>query len=143
MVNSVDFSLSEQEPDEARAMLERVTGMSTADPVEVDEVYEADADGVPARVYEPNDAPATIVFFHGGGFVVGSLDTHDALCRLLTDRSGCASSQPTTDSLPNIRSLRRSRTPTRRPSGRRTSTTARRESRATRRAGRFRRSSLF
>lgn len=88
MVNSVDFSLSDQEPEEARAMLERVTGMSTADPVDVDEVYEADADGVPARVYEPDDAPATIVFFHGGGFVVGSIDTHDPLCRLLADRSG-------------------------------------------------------
>ncbi|MFW5984476.1 MAG: alpha/beta hydrolase [Halobacteria archaeon] len=88
MVNQVDFALSDHEPEEARAMLERVTGMSTADPVEVDDIYEKDADGVPTRVYEPDDAPATLVFFHGGGFVVGSLNTHDNLCRLLADRSG-------------------------------------------------------
>ncbi len=33
-------------------------------------------------------APA-IVFFHGGGWVVGDLDTHDGSCRLLADVSGC------------------------------------------------------
>ncbi|AEH39024.1 alpha/beta hydrolase [Halopiger xanaduensis] len=32
----------------------------------------------------------TIVFFHGGGFVLGSIDTHDWLCRHLTRESGCA-----------------------------------------------------
>ena len=88
MANQFDVSFSEQTPEEARAMLETVTEMSTADPVEVDDVREEDADGVPVRVYEPEDAPATVVFFHGGGFVVGSLDTHDALCRMIADESG-------------------------------------------------------
>jgi len=32
----------------------------------------------------------TIVFFHGGGYVFGGLETHDALCRRLTRESGCA-----------------------------------------------------
>lgn len=39
---------------------------------------------LPARVYRPMDASvpaATIVFFHGGGFVIGDLDTHDNQCR--------------------------------------------------------------
>ena len=39
-----------------------------------------------ARVYRPDgiDGPLpTIAFFHGGGFVIGDLDTHDPLCRLL------------------------------------------------------------
>lgn len=31
-----------------------------------------------------------MVFFHGGGFVVGSIDTHDTLCRVLCQRSHCA-----------------------------------------------------
>jgi acetyl esterase len=88
MAEEFDVSFSDQTPEEARAMLETVTQMSTAEPVEVDDVREEEANGVPIRVYEPEDAPGTVVFFHGGGFVVGSLDTHDALCRMLADRSG-------------------------------------------------------
>ncbi|HTQ14742.1 MAG TPA: alpha/beta hydrolase [Rhizomicrobium sp.] len=30
----------------------------------------------------------TLVFFHGGGFVIGNLDTHDGLCRLIANESG-------------------------------------------------------
>lgn len=47
--------------------------------------------GVPARFYEPTDAPETgslLVFFHGGGFIYGDLDSHDALCRFLAERAG-------------------------------------------------------
>jgi acetyl esterase len=38
---------------------------------------------IPARLYRPVDRPAklpVIVYFHGGGWVLGDLDTHDALC---------------------------------------------------------------
>lgn len=44
---------------------------------------------IPARRYEPEGALGTIVFFHGGGFVICDLDTHDAMCRLLAVESGC------------------------------------------------------
>ncbi len=43
------------------------------------------AGSIPVRVYSP-DAPLpvpTVVFFHGGGFVIGDLDTHDAIARRL------------------------------------------------------------
>jgi acetyl esterase len=45
-----------------------------------------------ARLYLPDtDGPfPTVVFFHGGGFVLGSIGTHDWLCRHLTRESGCA-----------------------------------------------------
>ena len=45
------------------------------------------------RVYTPVGATesvlAGLVFFHGGGFVIGDLDTHDDLCRCLANGSGC------------------------------------------------------
>jgi acetyl esterase len=45
---------------------------------------------IPVRVYTPSDAPALplIVWFHGGGWVTGNLDTHDQVCRLLCDDVG-------------------------------------------------------
>ena len=41
---------------------------------------------VPVRIYSPegNGPFPILVFFHGGGWVVGNLDTHDCACRLLT-----------------------------------------------------------
>ncbi len=46
---------------------------------------------LPARLYRPRSpagqAPLT-VFFHGGGFIMGDLDTHDDACRLLCEGSG-------------------------------------------------------
>ena len=43
------------------------------------------------RLYLPdaNGPVPTVVFFHGGGFVLGSIDMHDWLCRHLTRESGC------------------------------------------------------
>ena len=49
------------------------------------------ADPVPVRVYRPEgEGPfPTVVFFHGGGYVIGDLDGHDLLCRHLVEESGC------------------------------------------------------
>lgn len=46
---------------------------------------------VPIRVYTPTgDGPhPALVFFHGGGWMLGDLDTHDALCRALTNATEC------------------------------------------------------
>lgn len=47
------------------------------------------AGDIPVRIYQPETfGPApVIVHFHGGGWVVGSLDTHDPFCRYLSDLS--------------------------------------------------------
>lgn len=44
----------------------------------------------PLRLYRPDDAlpAAALVYLHGGGFVLGSLDTHDRIMRLLACHSG-------------------------------------------------------
>jgi acetyl esterase len=41
------------------------------------------------RRYEPADAAGTILWIHGGGWVICDLDTHDAVCRILATTSGC------------------------------------------------------
>jgi acetyl esterase len=49
--------------------------------------------GIEARSYAPvaaNSEPLpALVFFHGGGWVIGSVDTHDGLCRMIANGSGC------------------------------------------------------
>ncbi len=47
--------------------------------------------GVPIRFYasSTDDEVPLVMYFHGGGWVLGDLDTHDALCRNLAARSGC------------------------------------------------------
>lgn len=51
------------------------------------------AGDIPARSYLPvaigSEPQPTLIFFHGGGFVLGSIDTHDGLCRMLANSSGC------------------------------------------------------
>jgi len=44
-----------------------------------------------ARLYAPSDASLPVLLYlHGGGFTIGSLETHDSLCRQLALRSGAA-----------------------------------------------------
>lgn len=62
-----------------------VTGLKPDRSVRVTEI---DAGGRPARQYEPPHKPiGDMMYFHGGGFIIGSLDTHDALCRRLSART--------------------------------------------------------
>jgi len=47
---------------------------------------------IAVRVYRPvkKETLPVLMFFHGGGFVICNLDTHDRLCRSLAKASGCA-----------------------------------------------------
>ena len=62
-------------------------------PEAVDEVVDLEIPGtfVTVRVYRPRTTellPA-LVWFHGGGWVVGDLDTHDPVCRAIANRGPC------------------------------------------------------
>jgi acetyl esterase len=81
-------------PAEARLARRRLAAIATGRPAAVGAVrdLEIDAD-VPlrARHYAPEERGGPqplLVFFHGGGFVFGDLDTHDGVCRLLCRHAG-------------------------------------------------------
>jgi len=58
---------------------------------EVAETRDVDADGVSARLYRPSAGTLPLlVYFHGGGWVVGSVAISDPWCRMLANHSGCA-----------------------------------------------------
>jgi acetyl esterase len=56
-----------------------------------DRVIPGPGGDLPIRVYTPEGAApfGLVVYFHGGGWVVGNIDSHDGTCRSLTEVSGC------------------------------------------------------
>jgi len=79
-------------PEESRANYV-VTAKEQFGPVdEVFSVEDRDADGVPVRIYrgvETSEPTRALVYFHGGGYVIGSVDTHDGLTRAFAKRGEC------------------------------------------------------
>jgi acetyl esterase len=81
--------LSETTPQQFRDMRSRSRDLlnAPAAPVAIvrDETVEGGAGPIKARLYDVEDGAArpTLVYYHGGGFVFGDLDSHDALCRRL------------------------------------------------------------
>jgi len=86
-----------RETEEARAETNAGVPVITGKPRPMARVEELTIPGpagdLPARLYVALGAPQPpqplLVYYHGGGWVIGSLDTHDGLCRFLADHSGC------------------------------------------------------
>lgn len=83
-------------PSEARRLMDLQQPGIDAPAPPMDRVRQTTLPGpagpIPARVYTPLAlaAPAPgLVYFHGGGYVVGSLDSHDVPCRMLAARGRC------------------------------------------------------
>ncbi|HUR57060.1 MAG TPA: alpha/beta hydrolase [Opitutaceae bacterium] len=86
-------------PAVARRLYRDTRAALTPDPPAVEVIQLLLAPGpagpVPVRAYRPKDAskdevlPA-LVYFHGGGWVIGDLDTHDVVCRTLANGARCA-----------------------------------------------------
>lgn len=91
-------AVHEQTPLEARESYRARRFFTQPDAQPVAHVRELTADGphgpIAMRLYRPtpetSSALPVLVYFHGGGWVIGDLDTHDALCRALANGSGCA-----------------------------------------------------
>jgi acetyl esterase len=86
-------AISDGTADEARAAL-RMLMVNFRDESTLAEVASVTpatvGDDIPVRIYRPTvvgDVP-TVVYLHGGGFVIGDLDTHEGVCRLLSHDLG-------------------------------------------------------
>lgn len=76
------YELAAEVLDLPRAPLARVLDL---------QVPVRDGSGRPARLYAPSLEPLPVLLYlHGGGFTVGSLETHDSLCRQIALRAGVA-----------------------------------------------------
>ncbi len=90
--------MHELSPPAARIQFEQSSAGLDDEPVELPAIEELtlptrDGAGIPARLYRPSPIEISlpvVLYFHGGGYVVGSLDSHDRLCRDVAARSGCA-----------------------------------------------------
>jgi acetyl esterase len=80
-------------PAEARRLYSERRFFTQPEPRTLADVSDLAGAGVPLRLYRPAQAPQAmapaLVYFHGGGWTIGDLDTHDTLCRELAHRSGC------------------------------------------------------
>lgn len=85
--------------DDARRFYRERRAVTQPEPGAVAEVRELSAPGlhgaIAMRLYRPlgSDAKAVLpvlVYYHGGGWTIGDLDTHDTLCRELCNQSACA-----------------------------------------------------
>jgi acetyl esterase len=86
-------------PAEARQGMRQSRTRLSPDPPDVAECRDLACPGpagpISLRLYrglglDPAAAVPGVLFFHGGGWVMGDLDTHDVTCRLLANAAGCA-----------------------------------------------------
>ncbi len=81
--------LHEMSPVEGRAMYRAMNDGNTKQ--DVAQVSDTIAGTVPVRIYHPNPGETLpcLVYFHGGGWVIGDLETHDHICRQLANTANC------------------------------------------------------
>ncbi|MGH9230469.1 MAG: alpha/beta hydrolase fold domain-containing protein [Acidimicrobiales bacterium] len=85
--------IEEQTPEQVRVAYNQFSALaSKAEMASVtDRTFPGPGGDIPVRVYVPTAAPGprpVLVFFHGGGWVIGDLESHDATVRALAAASG-------------------------------------------------------
>ena len=100
MARAGQMPLHAMTPEQARAAYEKGASVLDIAPARIDHIENLsvptrDGQAVPVRLYLPRQAQAqalqpVLVYLHGGGFVVGSIATHDSLCRNLCHLAHCA-----------------------------------------------------
>src|SRR5438874_1747127 len=80
-------------PIQARAQMVAARAAPSGEPVAKveDRTIPGPGGDIPIRVYTPEGTGpfGVLVFFHGGGWVIGSVEGSDPTCRSLTNKAGC------------------------------------------------------
>jgi acetyl esterase len=87
MASEVGPPAHEVPVEQARASHAAETEHLAGEGVAVALVGDEEVAGVKVRSYEPEDASGTLVYLHGGGWVLGNLESVDAVCRALANES--------------------------------------------------------
>ena len=81
--------------EQARLMIKQFDAFAGVDRAELPRVEDLTCPGpastIPLRLYapDPDAALPVVVYFHGGGWVIGDIESHDTICRKLAQASGC------------------------------------------------------
>ena len=87
--------LRAETPEQARA---KMRALLEANPIPPEPIYRAEdrripgvVGEIPVRIYTPEGNPpmGVLVYYHGGGWVLGDLESHDRVCRALANKGGC------------------------------------------------------
>jgi len=89
-MNALEGPPAQEVPvEQARAGHEQETKVLAGPGEEVGAIEDTELAGVPVRIYTPLEPKGgTVAYFHGGGWVVGSIDSFDTACRALANASG-------------------------------------------------------
>ncbi len=85
------FTFGGVEPEELRQM----GNVAVPSPIELASIADGTIPGpsgdIPVRIYRPSDDDGlpVVVFFHGGGWVIGNLESHDHACRVIASKAEC------------------------------------------------------
>jgi acetyl esterase len=97
MPQLANFQMWALTPEQARGAFKKLCQFAGPEAVPIGKVTAAEVPSetgaIKLRIYTPvaggAEALPGIVFYHGGGFVIGDLDCYDGLCRTLANESGC------------------------------------------------------
>lgn len=91
------YPMWEKTPEQARLEFIALSQFADSKAAPIGKIEQIEAPGpagpIPLRIYTPvaagSAALPALIFFHGGGFVIGDLDCYEGLCRSLTNESNC------------------------------------------------------
>jgi acetyl esterase len=97
IVEKQSLPIEEETVENTRLQMESLSDLLSGETVPMGSIENFTIDGplgdIPVRLYKPetDDSPLPVlVYFHGGGFIRGSINSHDGLCRRLVQYGGFA-----------------------------------------------------